>query len=79
MSSLGFIIVIDGCEALLRFVFASLFSIPHTFHLNSLLHLVCSGLAFITEKIVLLSCLHLVLLHGDGLMEVHGMDGRLCV
>jgi hypothetical protein len=28
---------------------------------------------------VLLSCLHLVLLHGDGLMEVHGMDGRLCV
>jgi hypothetical protein len=64
----------SGCEVLLRFAFASLFSIPHTLHLNSPFciwsGLVCSGLAYITElkgeeRIVLLTCLHLVLLHGE--------------
>jgi hypothetical protein len=43
----------SGCEVLLRFAFASLFSIPHTLPLNSLFciwsALVCSGLAYITE------------------------------
>jgi hypothetical protein len=43
-----------GCEVLVRFTFASLFSIPHTLPLNSPFciwsGLVCSGLAYITER-----------------------------